>query len=284
MVTINQKNKPFEYAIHSDFLIHWTGKDIEGENPTWVNEDKSKTDEPPLATQYIKRLSDILTHGLWMTEEVEQKEKDALFKTPNKFQVPQCCFTELKLSESRKHAKEYGRLGIGVKRYFLFDRFGRPLIYYLKPEKDKLLEACERVFQKGDRHLLQFFKPMNSSLKPQVYDYFSESEWRIIFFEELLNSSVVDPPIVDPRDKSNTEVHKYFQGLSSDQKQRLKYLLPLDGWLSMIIYPSLEVKCKALESDEIRNKIKEVKERHPMKNLENKNWPIELDLDACRNF
>jgi hypothetical protein len=118
----------YDYAVHSDFLIHWTGKDIDAEHhPTWYNSDhRSKTD-PIVDEHYLNRLRDILTYGLWMTDEGERK-----------FQVgsteitipatPQCCFTELKLSESRKHAARYGRLGIGVKRPFLFQRCGRPLV------------------------------------------------------------------------------------------------------------------------------------------------------------
>ena len=37
----------FDYAIHSDFLIHWTGKDIDDPdvegNPIWCKTDKSQT-------------------------------------------------------------------------------------------------------------------------------------------------------------------------------------------------------------------------------------------------
>jgi hypothetical protein len=58
----------FDYSIHSDFLIHWTGKDI---------------------------------------------DENLIIDVPA---VPQTCFTELKLSQSRAHAREYGRLGIGGKR------------------------------------------------------------------------------------------------------------------------------------------------------------------------
>lgn len=35
----------FDYAIHSDFLIHWTGKDIDGgsdSDPKWWELDKSE--------------------------------------------------------------------------------------------------------------------------------------------------------------------------------------------------------------------------------------------------
>ena len=106
----------FDYAVHSAFLIHWTGKDIDSEDDQhWYRSAKSKTSKY-CTEAYIERLKNILKYGLWMTEE----QKDDLYfghndaiKIPT---IPQTCFTELKLSESRKHARRYGRLGIGVKR------------------------------------------------------------------------------------------------------------------------------------------------------------------------
>jgi len=67
----------------------------------------------------------------------------------------------------------------------------------------------------------------------------------------------------------------------------LKYLIPLDGWLAMIIYPSLDVKNKAQQDDStgIKQQIKRIKDLDDQGNrVENKNWPIEIDLDACRNL
>src|SRR5690606_5826187 len=90
-------------------------------------------------------------------------------------QTPKTCFTELKISQSRAHARNYGRLGIGVKRPFLFTRYGRPVAYYgFRQEtiNDKFLETCEKEL--SDKSLLNFFKPMNSS-NILNYDYYSES-------------------------------------------------------------------------------------------------------------
>jgi hypothetical protein len=201
----------FDYAIHSDFLIHWTGKDIDClHDPLWHQLDKSKTNADCTAA-YIKRLHDILKYGLW------------------------------KLSESRKHAKRYGRLGIGVKRPFIFQRLGRPLVYsgvHERIKNDKFLEACANELKNAD--LLNFFKPMNSS-DILNYDFYSESEWRIIYIDELLSKRL----IIDPRDKNNSEEHEYFKSLTTLQQDKLEYLIPLDGWFSMTIYPSLAVKNRA---------------------------------------
>jgi hypothetical protein len=274
----------YDYAIHSDFLIHWTGKDIDGEyDQNWHESDKSSTRKNDNVTdQYINRLCDILTHGLWMTSESESTlEFDgAPITVP---ETPKTCFTELKVSESRKHARQYGRLGIGVKRPFVFTRFGRPLIYYGFHEKinnDVFLRTCANEL--GNKNLLNFFKPMNSSLTLN-YDFYSESEWRIIFLHELLNSKL----IIDPRNPKNESAHSYFQTLPPEQQKKLRYLIPLDGWFAMIIYPSLDVKNKAQQdnSSSIVQQIERIKDLNDHGNrVENKNWPIEVDLDACRNF
>ena len=274
----------YDYAIHSDFLIHWTGKDIDGEyDQNWHESDKSSTRKNDNVTdQYINRLCDILTHGLWMTSESESTlEFDgAPITVP---ETPKTCFTELKVSESRKHARQYGRLGIGVKRPFVFTRFGRPLIYYgfhVKINNDVFLRTCANEL--GNKNLLNFFKPMNSSLTLN-YDFYSESEWRIIFLHELLNSKL----IIDPRNPKNESAHSYFQTLPPEQQKKLRYLIPLDGWFAMIIYPSLDVKNKAQQdnSSSIVQQIERIKDLNDHGNrVENKNWPIEVDLDACRNF
>ena len=118
----------YDYAIHSDFLMYWTGKDIDDEyDKNWYESDKSKTNiVHKVNNLYLTRLYNTLKYGLWMTE---ADEGELCFGGSNMTipLVPKTCFTELKLSESRKHARKFGRLGIGVKRNFLFDRSGRPL-------------------------------------------------------------------------------------------------------------------------------------------------------------
>jgi len=54
-------------------------------------------------------------------------------------------------------------------------------------KNDKFLEACAKELQNKD--LLSFFKPMNSS-ETLNYDFYGESEWRIIYFEELLEKEI----------------------------------------------------------------------------------------------
>ena len=115
------------------------------------------------------------------------------------------------------------------------------------------------------------------------YDFYGESEWRIIYFQELLSQRL----IVDPKDPKNTEEYNYFCSLTTAEQNKLKYLIPLDGWFAMIIYPSLDVKNKAQHGtpNNIQTEIVRIKNLPDHGNaVEGGNWPVEVDLDACRNF
>jgi len=270
-----------DVAVHSDFLIHWTGKDFD-DPEKWRTQNSSTIEgDTPLGRAYVERLRSILEHGLWLTVEPETMLKTEHIDTaiPS---TPKVCFTELKLSESRTHAKRYGRLGIGVKRPYLVIRNGRPVsyvCYHFQDEKDPFFHACTKDL--SDSRLLNFFKPMNSS-RELNYDLYGESEWRILFFEHLLEEGL----LLDPRDPANTKEYAYFQSLSPNDQERLHYLARLDGWLSIIIYPSTSVKNAAMADSGVRSALKIIKdnlEDHGNR-VEGGNWPIELNLDACRNF
>lgn len=280
----------YDYAVHSDFLIHWTGKDIDEEHdPNWDDRSHRSKTSAVVADLYLRRLRDILTYGLWMTD--GQRSMRVGSKEIEIPATPQCCFTELKLSELRRHARLYGRLGIGVKRPFLFKRFGRPLAYFGFTEQhqnDKFVQACAADLR--DRRLLNFFKPMNSDVTRLNDDLYSESEWRILFFADLLHSN--RKWVINPRDNANEKEHAYFEALTVAQQERLKYLIPLDGWFAVIIYPSaLEKNCAQWDEYGIVEQITRIKSmpgdhgnqveglRAPTRG----NWPIEIDLDACRN-
>jgi Putative abortive phage resistance protein AbiGi, antitoxin len=273
----------YDVAVHSDFLIHWTGRDIDQQyNPTWADDHHRSRTSPEVVDLYLSRLKDIVTYGLWMTEEGEKKFAvgSTDITVPS---IPKCCFTELKLSESRRHAQSYGRLGIGVKRPFLFRRLGRPLAYvgFGENNQDRFLKACASDLR--EKTLLNFFKPMNSETQYLTYDFYSESEWRILFFRELLERRV----IIDPRDRKNAQAHAYFTLLGSEQQAKLKYLVPLDGWFSMVIYPSAQIKNAVRWKTEngIQAEITRLKAAPDHGNrVEGGNWPIEVDLDACRHF
>jgi len=269
---------PSDFAIHSDLLVHWTGKDVEKRPKLKSDAQESSKIPPEVEEAYLCRLRNILSFGLWMTNQPDRK-------LPNGRSVPDApclCFTELKLSQSRTHANEYGRLGIAVKRPFLFARGGRPVIYYQPRQcKDAFLDSCSRDLK--DRRLLQFFKPMDRCTDRRMkYDLYSESEWRII----AGNHCQISKKIVDPRTTTNDHVIEYYRSLSREDQEKLRYLVPLDGWLAAIIYPSLRIKNKAQQcGSEIQGLIRKIA-RTPShaRRVEGDNLPIELDLDLCSNL
>jgi hypothetical protein len=271
---------PSDFAVHSDLLVHWTGKDFD----PWCKDDSSKNElyskcDDELVKRYVERLRNILKYGLWMTE--QSCEVPGAQVTP----APCTCFTELKLSQSRTHARKYGRLGIAFKRPFLFKRGGRPVTYFGSSSNgwhklDWLLKVCRDELETNDA--LHFFKPMNSQTRLS-YDFYSESEWRIVYSDDRIKSDMV----IDPRDTKNQGVCQYFSELPSDAQTVLRYLLPVDGWLAAIIYPSIDAKNRAQDPSsgipELIRKLKADKHDHA-NTVEGGNYPVEMDLDLCRNF
>lgn len=272
---------PSDFAIHSDLLVHWTGgKDIDSEcQPEWYEEPSCKIPES-VDERYLCRLRDILEFGLWMTTQEGWELPGGVAVPP----VAGLCFTELKLSQSRTHAMQYGRLGIAVKRPFLFERGGRPVVYFhpdrsLFNGKDAFLEGCSEELK--DKSLLQFFKCMDSATCRGIeYDLYSESEWRI-----LANTNQLPDSIVDPRKAGDTRIIEYFNSMPDRQRKQLQYLVPLDGWLAGIIYPSLRIKNKAQEEGSvIRRLIQKIPQLPGNARNVGEGLPIEIDLDLCRNL
>lgn len=295
-------------TIHSDFIIHWTGKDFDN-NPDWFNKNSSETDDV-LTARYLDRLKSILKFGLWMTPDTHEDDKLVKFdkKILEKPLVSRTCFTELRLSDARDHAKKFGRLGIGFKRYFLFDRMGGPVNYFC-PKKDNWMFNYSHLKNNkfdDDAYYACFLKPMfrvtdkgsNSDENTYNYDFYNESEWRIIYSEKI--------------SKEKSTFNRFFQKPSDwpDEftdfltKNKIKgpdYLIPLSTqqkngqsiWFAMIIYPSLSVKVEAERDPKIRDLIKKLKPDFDSSANRNGNGPVEYEssckpievaLDACRNF
>jgi hypothetical protein len=62
-------NKEFTQTIHSDFLIHWTGCDIDKKlDPHWNASNASTRMRDNVVEAYIDRLKNILKFGFWMTK------------------------------------------------------------------------------------------------------------------------------------------------------------------------------------------------------------------------
>jgi len=189
---------------------------------------------------------------------------------------------------------KFGRLGIGFKKFFLFDRFGSPMFYYHPIRRNWFFEPLLSKINNGQLNSFSscYLKQMCEKSIDGTWQYntFDESEWRIIYSDQIKKLLLANKRedvvklFIDPRDKKNIKHYDYYNALAVDEKP--DFLIPLDAWLSMIIYPSLQVKNKAQKDETIRNQILELKKKDTPGCTENEksNYPIEVDLDACRNF
>jgi len=295
-------------SVHSDFLIHWTGVDIDEKyDPGWGDKKRIEMNKN-IIDPYLKRLKYILKYGLWMNREVNfiQFNREKIIIPV----VSRTCFTELKLSEAWIHAQQFGRLGIGFKRMFVFNRMGFPMIYF-RPEKANWL-LPPFLSGSSDMEIKEFWacflKSMDEKLIPgQLLQYkqFEESEWRIIYSKEIEERlrSMGRNGLCRLFKKPNVIPDALFQEYvkEHDKNKQLEYLVPLEDseaekcstWFAMIIYPSLAVKVASETNEEIRNEILRLKPKAAQADMEilyssasyeKYNKPIEIDLAACRNF
>jgi hypothetical protein len=228
------------------------------------------------------------------------EEDGRVYETPD---IARVSFTELKISESRKHAYEYGRLGIGVKRMFLFHRAGHPMIY-ISPFKEYQGKNWFSNYIEDNTQDIKFqaqksyFKYM-SEKEDLNYKYYAESEWRIVCpnnineydrIHDSKKSIDIKNYFIDVNNNNYDEEHKKYQIINEikykytkfkykckDEKlinvhnkefknfieknrgKGLKFLVPLDFWLAIIIYPSLAVKTAAESDPEIRELIRDTR-------------------------
>lgn len=350
----------FKRKEHSDIVVHWTGRDIDKDDPemhkslpvNWRKhclrpyERTSSIRDPKIIKRYLDRLRDILKFGLWMKADYSaggvakipscSVDDGRVCDTPN---IARVCFSELKLSQSRQHAHEYGRLGLGFKRMFLFNRGGHPLFYVAPQRPHDSREVKPNWFSTliddksgnvGTMVQQSFFKYM-SETEDLNYKYYSESEWRIVFpffgsgndglikDEKIFN--IVSKYLVNANPKIgniDAEFEKYSNMenlfkigkekilfrrddwvayIEQSHKKGLKFLVPVDYWLAMIIYPCQTVKIAAENDGEIRNLLVATRsKRYNSDQLESiakgeengegekYNLPTEIDLDTIGNF
>lgn len=123
-------------TVRSNFLIHWTGKDIQ-------TDCKKLTFCETQRQEYVHRLRgtiDRLSGGLWMREITEEVHGHDGSKIKHGWQTSATCFTELKLSDIYEHTKRYGCLGFGFDREFVIKRCGIPIQYVSGTEDDNIVE------------------------------------------------------------------------------------------------------------------------------------------------
>jgi len=322
-------SEEFKRPEHTDIIVHWTGRDIDSRDPEmnkmvevpWRKFPLKPIERPSLIkdetiiTDYVERLRSILKFGLWMKDDGPIRSQTSkgcsqddgrILESPD---VARVCFTELKLSEARQHAFEYGRLGIGLKRMFLFDRAGQPMMYaipikgYLGP--NWFLEILGKFDDKTQlfQHAQKSFYKYMSEAEDLNYKYYAESEWRIVYPEGLNqeNQFIGDlcKKIVDINGNPNDELKKYLRPsfgveefkeyIDCNKSSGLKYLIPLDYWFAVIIYPCPTVKIAAERDCEIRRLLRRT--RFPLKQQlsqicvgEKYMMPMEIDLDTMSHF
>lgn len=163
-------------GIHSKFLVHWTGKDIEEK---CLVAEKSQ--------HYVNRLKDDLEKGLFTQRTSEKSIRGSIVK-----KFVRLCFTEIRLSQAQIHAERYGKLGIGFTRDFIMDKGGRPVIYIPHKTKDggRLLEdSIRNVYEKSKgneeihRSSIWIMAHVKRMSNGKEEDYYEEMEWRLVYDE-----------------------------------------------------------------------------------------------------
>jgi hypothetical protein len=165
-------------GVHSKFLVHWTGKDIEN---------RSETERSKL---YVERLKDDLEKGLYTQRTSEDSIREWKIKD-----LVRICFTEIRLSQAEKHAKRYGKMGIAFTRDFIMNKGGRPVIYipYEAKVDGRLLEDSIRnvyvrskdnaeiaEINRSSKWIMAHVKRMSNG---KDEDYYEEMEWRLVYDE-----------------------------------------------------------------------------------------------------
>jgi len=282
----------FRKPEHSDLLIHWTGKDIDKKFPDCPKNQTTKLNRS-IIEPYICRLKSILKYGLWLMNDddvFEVKNIDgANIKRPT---FARTSFTELAASNALFHAKNYGRLGIGFKRMFVFERLGGPAFYY-RPDKHQAAFSTLPESLDPNAHIWTYFLKSMSEQRPADkflnYDHYEESEWRIVYSEDIKHvfKNCKDGYFIAP-----DHYTKEFKELFKKSEVKPEYLLPVKSkWLTMIIYPSLAVKTAAEADNELQEIIENIKPKCPIVESDQTSaWyekyskPFEIDLWYCRNL
>lgn len=165
--------------MRSDFLVHWTGRDL-GTDPSTLDDAQRSA--------YVDRLADILTNGLWMTTPPERIEGNN--GSWIHYDAPMTCFTEIRLSQAGRHAQRYGLLGVGVTRLFVLERLGGPVQYVRNHGTECIIGNIQEILgairTMGRADLVQYlavnsaFVKAMSSPNADDFAFLDEEEWRIV--------------------------------------------------------------------------------------------------------
>ncbi len=128
-------------TIHREQLFHWIGRHVDVRN-------KKKILSDELAGEVVTMIGDSLVNGLW----VKTPRLPETFTSNGKtfpLDLPIACFTEWSLGDSLPHTMEYGRVGFGFPKRWVFERGGQSVTYFRHNEKGPFLKS---VFKLLARH------------------------------------------------------------------------------------------------------------------------------------
>lgn len=243
--------------IHSKFLIHWTGKDINKYN-------REMTDE--LRKEYVEILNNDLQKGLYMSQ-----GREKIYGKDNKcieIKIAKVCFTEIKLTQTQEHAKRYGKLGIGFNRDFVLEREGNPVFYVQNGDKSHIIENLDFLHKFVKKYsnpiedkmldtlniILGYLKNMSCRNENEL-KYYDEMEWRIVHIRRLEGPN------------------NYIQNIGETTKEGEKsYRLKFNSKdVQLIVFPDNKTIQLALKDEEFSNYF-------------NSYMPTLIALDDCKNF
>jgi hypothetical protein len=182
-------------ATKSEYLIHWTGKDINAAIDKLTDIERSK---------YIERLRNTCQSGLWMMPNVENLRGRGNVGFGSYSQIT--CFTENRVDYYLHHARKYGLMGFGFNRQWVLDRDGMPVIYLKNDSTDLQTQIISNIIFALEKYkddqgnlnkkfsseyslLLDYAKPM-SNVNTNDFTYLEEAEWRICWNSAISSSKI----------------------------------------------------------------------------------------------
>jgi len=177
-------------GIHSTFIVHWTGKDI----------DHNAID---IRQQYVARLINDCKFGLYM-----KKGRETITGSNSKAiwaDISRVCFSEIRLSQAQRHANIYGKMGIGFHRSFVLERMGSPVFYVQNGSNGVIIEHFDYLhgfLAKNNHHdmlsrlqvIMGYLKNMSNPGDNDLI-YYEEMEWRVVHLGCLEGKHIIPEDI-----------------------------------------------------------------------------------------
>lgn len=197
-------------GIRSELLMHWTGK----------KQISGVTDESKVTCVYLDLIRSFYANGLrFSTPDSDEILHGAGGGSAVIPKTAMICFTELRLSDVKKHTDQFGELGIGFKRDWLMDHGANPVFYVRNAGggvvntnlANKIIPQVGNIDGLGI--VLSFLKLM-SEIPGDELTYYDEMEWRMVPWRLFGGDPLVEmpPPDWQRRDGETT----YFKFLPGD--------------------------------------------------------------------